>query len=471
MLERLTEVIKGIMTEDIKQLIGAKIISGPQPWQVIQRGPDGLAVVTLTGTLITDTPAYVEVRVASETDGSSVPGCDWQNAEMLSDVDWQITLNIPTGALYSIQTRLRKIGFEWRFAGDKIQHIAVGDVWVIAGQSNAVGYGHGIVTDPPAFGVHMFGLNEVWRLATHPIFDSMDAKHPANYDDGWVDVSPWLAFGKEVMERAGVPVGLIPAALGGSPLRAWDPGSGEAFLYDNMVELIEAAGGSVAGMVWYQGCTDADSNDDEIAGSYLTRFTRFVDAFRSRYGTNLPIITAQLNRVMYYPEESNKYWSIVREAQRQAPKAIPNVAVVPTADLSLSDGIHTSAIGNVTLGRRFGLTALGMVYGKDVTWKPMDMRKMRFLDGERKSIRMSFDNVLVRLYLYPVQLRDFTIEDEKGSITVKASRMDGNDAIVLDLERPAEGKTICHNMFGCDPVSTVRDEFQRPILAFSAEVK
>lgn len=453
------------MTEGIKPLIGAKITSGPAPWQIIQRGPDGTAEITLTGTLISDLPSFVEVRVANEADSSSVAGCDWQDAEMTSAEEWKITLNVPTGGLYSIQTRLRKQGFEWRFAGDKIWHIAVGDIWVIAGQSNSVGYGHGAVNDPPALGVHVFGMNEVWRMATHPIFDPTDTKHPANMDDGWIDVSPWLAFGKEILENAGVPVGLIPAGLGGSPLRAWDTGSGEAYLYDNMIDMIEAAGGHVAGMVWYQGCTDADSLDDEVTGSYLTRFTRFVDDFRSRYGANLPIITTQLNRVLNFPPEASKYWSIIREAQRQAPKVIPNLGIVPTIDLPLSDGIHNSAIGNVTLGHRFGKAALGMVYGHDIYWKAANARSASFGEG-RKSVRIRFQDVTSRLLFLAMEPKDFSVEDEAGQVAIKAARIENRDTVVLELEREAKGRAFCHNMFGCDPVSTLRDEQQRPVLAF-----
>src|SRR5690606_15062641 len=131
----------------------------------------------------------------------------------------------------------------------------------------------------------------------HPLFDATDSKYPANRDPAVAGVSPWLAFGKKIVERTGVPVGLIPAALGGSALAAREPGEGESpggALWENMCRMIDDSGGAVAGLVWYQGESDAGQLD--TAGTYLARFERFVAAFRGRYGDDLPVLTAQLNR-------------------------------------------------------------------------------------------------------------------------------------------------------------------------------
>ncbi|MHB1001675.1 MAG: sialate O-acetylesterase [Armatimonadota bacterium] len=441
-------------------LPGAKISSGPSPWQVLQRDADGYAEVSLDGVWVwEESSATVQVRVASEYDGSSVAGCDWKDAEMLDGKAWRITLRIPTGGLYKIETRLGGL------TGEKIWHIAVGDLWLITGQSNAVGYGRGTVVDPPALGVSLFGMNEEWRLATHPIFDPTGTKHAANYDPGWVDVSPWLSFGKIILDRAGIPVGLIPAALGGSPLCAWDPGSDNPFLFDNMNSLVEAAGGKIAGMVWYQGCSD--TNTDQDASTYLQRFSRFIDGVRARYGANLPVITAQLNRYIDTPPQTDLWWSMVREAQRQAARTIPNLGVLPTLDLPLSDAIHTSAAGNVLLGQRFGAAALGMVYGQDTQWRAADLREASFTDGNRKTVKLSFDNV--NGFFCPISGSvgsEFYVEDADGRIQIVNAMIVSVNEVVLELERPAGDAAVCGSGFGGNPVSLMRDLTQLPILTF-----
>ena len=261
-----------------------------------------------------------------------------------------------------------------------------------------------------------------------------------------------------------MPIGLIPTALGGSPLCAWEPGSPEgAFLYENMVTMIAAAGGQVAGMVWYQGCSDAG---EQTAPSYLARFSHFVESFRAQYGANLPVITAQLNRYLDAQPEQDRPWSQLREAQRQAARLLPNLAVVPTLDLTLSDGIHTSAIGNVILGQRFARAALGMVYGQALPWRAVDIAGAAFTDAERTAVRLSFAHVADHLVLLSLCPRDYLLEDADGTVPIQAARVDGNAAVLLELARPARGATVCHNLFGCDPISTLRDHLQRPVLAF-----
>ncbi|MHB1455525.1 MAG: sialate O-acetylesterase [Armatimonadota bacterium] len=441
------------------QLPGAKILNGPAPWQVLQRDSDGYASVSVDGIWVWEEPGVVQIRVASEYDGSSVAGCDWRDAEMLSDKQWRTKLRIPTGGLYKIETRLGGL------TGEKIWHIAVGDIWVIAGQSNAVGYGRGPVVDPPMLGVSLFGTNEEWRLATHPIFDPTGTKHPANYDPGWIDVSPWLTFGKVIYERAGVPVGLIPAALGGSPLCAWDPGSDNPFLFDNMNDMIEAAGDRVAGMVWYQGCSD--TNTDIEAQTYLERFTRFIEVFRARCGSDLPVLTVQLNRHIDAPECNNQRWSMVREAQRQAALQISNLGAVPTLDLPLSDAIHTSASGNVMLGQRLGNAALSMAYGQDIKWQAPNLAEALFVDADRKTIKLRFEDL--NGFFLPISANigtEFAVEDAKGTIPLVSAGFVGLSEISLELSRNAVGKTVCHSGFGGNPTTVLRDINQVPILTF-----
>ncbi len=259
--------------------------------------------------------------------------------------------------------------------------------------------------------------------------------------------------------------GSIPAALGGSYLCTWDTGNPDgAYLYENMTDLIAAAGGKVAGMVWYQGC--ADTRSEEATLSYLACFTRFVETFRAHYGANLPIITAQLNRWFDVEPKLEHNWSLLREAQRQAARTIPNVGIVTTLDLPLSDCIHTSAVGNIILGQRFARTALGMVYRQEIPWHAVDIAGARFTDAERATVCLSFSHVVDHLVLLTVHPQDFLLEDEDGVVPVQAARVEGTADVVLELAHSARGKTVCHNLSGANPVSMLRDHLQRPVLAF-----
>ena len=279
-------------------------------------------------------------------------------------------------------------------------------------------------------------------------------------------MSPWLTFAKEILQGAGVPVGLIPAALGGSSLCAWDTGNPDgAYLYENMIDLIAAAGGKVAGMVWYQGCSDTRS--EETASTYLARFTRFVEAFRARYGANLPIITAQLNRwldVLSRSWNTCGHWCARRSARRRAPFPTwassprwtcrcPTASTPARSATSSSDSVSRAPHSAWSMARRFPGTRWTL---------PAPASPMR---NARRSAS-SFSHVVDHLVLLAVHPQDFLLEDEDGAVPVQAARVEGTADVVLELAHSARGKTVCHNLYGANPVSTLRDHLQRPVLAF-----
>ena len=140
--------------------IGVIVEEGLSDWQIVQQD-EGIGVVRLKGRWIAQVEGEVEVRVAMEDTGISV--VDWAKAETREDGHWQAVLNVPTGGLYRLETRLRtaeNLAGEWSPRGDMRHFWGVGDVWVIAGQSNSAGYGRGPYEDAAELGVHLFRNNE-----------------------------------------------------------------------------------------------------------------------------------------------------------------------------------------------------------------------------------------------------------------------------------------------------------------------
>ena len=447
---------------------GAYIVDGPQDWQVFQRDANGNAEISLGGVFTPDPnlkpepTCVVEVRVVREDTGR--PVVDWQAAQM-NGRNWKITLHgVRTGGLYKIDTRLRQNVDPWRLTGDKVFHVAVGDLWVIAGQSNAAGYGHGApVEDPPCLCVHAYGADLRWKLAAHPLHDTTNTTHPVNRDSGWVEHTPWLAFARQVYQDAGVPVGLLPLALGGSPLGMWDPGEAQPVLYRNMMDVIGRVGGRVAGMLWYQGESDAGP---DLAPTYAKRFERFVTIMRKEVKSPaMPVITVQLNRVDgNFIALKDRWWGVIREAQRQLARTMKNVAVVPAIDLPLSDIVHTSAAGNIILAERVAKAALAMAYGRNLQYRAPDLARASFSSG-RTAIVLDFDNVQGWLTPHASPTPEFTVEDSAGEVPIAEVAVAGSQ-VTLKLGGVPQGKTKVHGALSPDPKFSLRDEDQRPILGF-----
>jgi hypothetical protein len=316
-------------------------------------------------------------------------------------------------------------------------------------------------------GVHLFRNSERWSLATHPMNESTDTQHAVNREAANPGHSPYLQFGRLLKRDLGYPVGLVQTSLGGSPLRRWNPGEPEdSDLFENMVRCVEKVGGKVRGILWYQGESDAGTDAD--ATSYAERFAQAVSAWREALkDTELPVLTVQLNRA-FRPEDdagADRYWSQVREAQRQVPKQVPVVAVVPTLDLPLSDLIHLSPAGNMLLGERLARAALGMVYGRGIAWKAPDLVAVRSKDGR---VELDFVNVESRMDSIDVQANAFRIEDEGGQVPVTEVIYPQDNRVELVLGRALQGKATVHGAYGMAP-ATVPADMERflPMLGFA----
>ena len=264
--------------------VGAVIEDGPADWQIIQQDVHGVGSVDLRGRWVADLEDFdtgaVQVRVVREANGAPVSSeLDWRPAQTLEDNTWSIRLEIPAGGLYRIETRHAAVGNlapEWSARGDLRHFVGVGDLWVIAGQSNSAGYGRGAIEDPPELGVHVLRNSEQWALATHPLNESTDTRHIANREGANSGHSPHLQAGRALQAALGHPIGLIQTALGGSALAPWNPAEdGPTPLFDTMMHCIGLAGGRIRGIFWYQGESDAQ---DLLAPTYAARFQAAVGA-------------------------------------------------------------------------------------------------------------------------------------------------------------------------------------------------
>ena len=452
--------------------VGAIIETGPSEWQIVQQDERGVGQFLLRGRWVSETPGRVELRLVSEDSGIAVNAAlDWHVAEMLPDHTWSATVeNVPAGGLYRLETRFNATGNvagEWSTRGDMRHFLGVGDLWVIAGQSNSAGYGRGPVYDPPELGVHLFRNSEQWALATHPMNESTCTQHPVNREGANSAHSPYLHFGRLLKQQLGYPIGLVQTALGGSALAPWNPTETKsAVLFDNMVHCVERAGGRVKGLLWYQGESDANEKDGLTYGE---RFANAVNAWRAALRQpEMPVITVQLNRVLQpATAEADLGWSLVRDAQRKAPALLAGVAVVPAIDLPLSDGIHNSPAGNLLLADRLARTALGMVYGKPIDYQAPDLCSAHLVNDTL--VELTFANVKSRIDNIDPTVNCFRVEDETGDVAVDKVVYPGDDTIQLMLRRPVAGTAYVSGGGGINPATAPFDmERFMPMLCFHA---
>ena len=439
---------------------GITLLSAPADWEIVQQ-ENGYATITLKGSFQVH-PAAIEVgvksvtpiaRVMNEQDNSAV--IPWTPMRCHVNPDFtgtfEDTLTIPAGGLYRIETSLETNStvphLTWLYRGDCVLHFGVGNLFLIAGQSNSSGYARDYAMDPPHLCVHLFRNRSCWDLACHPMNESTFAGSLANEEMGIPGVSPYLSFGKNFYEYSHCPVGFVQVSLGGSPMSRWNPETGD--LYANMIDKIHLTRGKYAGVLWYQGCSDGDP---KAAPDYLQHFSDMVAALRKELGYEIPFFTFQLNRFLDCPEDVS--WGQVREAQRIAAKTIPQVYILPTINNPMSDGIHNSAHANMMLGEKLAKQAAHYLLPGFAPFEAPALSSAVVQEDGR--LCLTFDNMALG-FIYAsgdANKNGFTLEDEDGIVPLtgfQAAREDKNH-IYLTPGRPLKGQALLSFAWEADPV-------------------
>jgi sialate O-acetylesterase len=282
--------------------------------------------------------------------------------------------NVPTGGPYTIAVTIRVGNASYQTT---VQNVLVGDLWVLAGQSNMEGVGDLVDVTPPDPMVNLLGMNGRWTRAEEPLHwlvDSPDPVHSGNPADRakrsaeqhrtrTKGASLGLPFAVALVQATHVPIGLVAAAHGGTSMGQWDPkkkGEGGNSLYGSFLRQVTLAGGKVKGVLWYQGESDANP---EAAKIYPKVFADFIAAVRNDLGQpDLPFYFVQIGRFIRGGDPAP--WNAVQEAERRLAESVPNTAVVPAIDLELDDGIHVGTQGHKRIGQRLAKIALRELYGQ-----------------------------------------------------------------------------------------------------------
>lgn len=443
-------------------------VDGLVDQQVVQRDRPQGATVPVSGT------SAGTVRIAV-VDHAGTVVTEWE--QVGSGGPWKAELDVPVGGPYDLVAE-QPDGTR----AELVRGFLVGDLWVLAGQSNM--QGDGFLADelePPSPMVHVLDLKREWRLATEPlhrVFESPDLAHcvyedpevltaarEANTQDG-KGAGLGIAFGKALFDATGVPVGLVVAAQGGTSLHAWTPDrrhEGGRSLFGSMLLSIEAAGGRVAGMLWYQGESDAF---ELFHRDYDQRLARFVDAVREEVARpDLPFFHVQIGRVIAITEitdEMRDAWNTVREVQRTID--LGPGGVTTAVDLALNDFIHITTSSLRRLGRRLAKLASGEV--RTITLDAVDVQQF---EG-RFEIRCRFGGVTGSLHPHE-HVAGFSLRAADGELvtdavySVDVDPADPAGVIVRGVRDVAPAWLLWYG-YGTDPYCNLVDEADMAVPAF-----
>ena len=254
-------------------------VASPRPFQVIQRGPAGTADITVRGSARGLGPR-VQVRWM---------GGRWVTAPVASDGSFEVVLRGQPSGQGTLTVRSQLVPA----ASRSVRFVGVGDVYVIAGQSNASGRGSvNSRYESPQLRAGLFGNDYHWKELRDPV-DSPARQVDRVSRDRPAHGSVWPLVATRLMATEPVPVAFVPCALGTTSIYAWLPDSirplSRSTLYGSMVRRARAAGGVRAVLFW-QGEADARALMPQAA--YETALDDLAVHVQSDLG--VPLVAAQI---------------------------------------------------------------------------------------------------------------------------------------------------------------------------------
>lgn len=255
-------------------------LTAPVPYETFQRRPTNVGSLYLAGS--TTLGGNIEARFNggpwARVARNVLPG-DW-TGELAAQAPGQGTLECRVaGRPETVQT---------------VPNVGLGEVYVVAGQSNAVGVGDTLhAAEHPVFTATILGTDGSWQPMTDPT--GLNGKG-----------SVWPLVATRLMSERGVPVAIIPCAVGGTSIADWQP---DGTLYANLKARGKRPGG-VKEVLWWQGEKDVGLGTSQA--DYCARGTTLLNAIGAdlRCRTRVALLQTE-------PLRSAEAQATIRAAQTQ----------------------------------------------------------------------------------------------------------------------------------------------------------
>lgn len=374
-----------------------------------------------------------------------------------------------------------------------LDDILIGDVWFASGQSNMemplMGF--------PGSAVVSHGAEEI-QNANQPNLRLLFIPHKAaSYpladfqgDVAWTICSPETAakfsavayfFGREIVQREHVAVGLIDSTWGGTPAEAWTSLDGlsadaslmpvfaswaamaneqtgmqtrietekredeaarqahaplpkhswhpspeswdPSWLYNGMVSPAVAFG--IKGVIWYQG--ESNSSPDRASVYYQVFSTLIKDWRRHWHQGDFPFLFTQISS---FKAGSGDGWPVVRDAQRRA-LSLVNTGMAVTIDVGDPDNVHPA--DKQTVGGRLALAARAIAYHETLEFSGPSFRQA---STEAGAVRVWFDHAEGGLKVTGEGVRGFEIAGEDHRFVPATARIEGSSVLASNPQVP-----------------------------------
>jgi hypothetical protein len=286
----------------------AIIVSSPLDYQVFQRSAPTKGRIEIRGQ-VRGSSDFDGLKIEERLTGNSLTGplpAKWVRLKLdPATGDFDVRLATIPGGFYQLEVRLTR-GHD-TIAETTVQHVGLGEVFVVAGQSNSTNYGE--VKQTTQTGMVVAFSGEAWQLANDPEPGVQDTSKNGSF---------MPAFGDALYARYHVPIAVTPVGHGSTSVRQWLPAGSPVYvmptmtrfitrnpqnqlvadgtLYDGMMKRIDQLGKhGFRALLWHQGESDAHQSPEHsiTAAQYREMMVELIRAARKQAGWNFSWIVAE----------------------------------------------------------------------------------------------------------------------------------------------------------------------------------
>jgi rhamnogalacturonyl hydrolase YesR len=336
-----------------------------------------------------------------------------------------------------------------------LTNVMIGEVWLCSGQSNMEMPVKGFKNQP------IIGAEQTILESNNPdirlfrVERTLAMEPVKDVDAHWEAASPkevrefsavGYGFAKILQQQLKVPVGIIQATWGGTPIQGWMSESNlkefpetkwpahravinrnhPFVLYNGMIHPL--SGFAIKGVLWYQG----EANRSEYA-LYEKMMPSMVQHWRKQWGgKDWAFYYVQLAPYKY-PGNAIEV-AYMREAQERAGTQIPQSGMAVCMDAGDSITIHPA--NKTVVSNRLAYLALGKTYGVEgISYQGPTFKSMKLAAD---TVKVAFDNAVNGLTTYGDELNGFEIAgDDQNFYPARAwITNDGVYAISDKVKKP-----------------------------------
>jgi hypothetical protein len=267
-----------------------------------------------------------------------------------------------------------------------------------------------------------------------------------------------IAFGNKIIDRLGIPLGLLNYSKNGSGLRKeadWGTGYWEdtaaGSIYNRFVSGVSETGGAIEFVIWIQGEADAARGtvtEEEYAASLERFITRQVrkDITNGSDFSDLPFMVVMMIK---RPGGRNKPHQAIRNAQKHVTETVRNSYLsATTLDLKNHGRQHLTPKAYISLGHRVAQSILHLL-GEETYHRGPSVTHVAQIDNQTIDIRIQHNG---GSDFSPASgITGWEVIAQGAQVPITEVYRHDPQTIRIRLERPLNDKAQIRYLYGAMP--------------------